>query len=695
MQQWAGITTTTPLPAGTINVWGYLSHGTLSTGASMTLTGSGNELRVHDTLRIHGNLVNTQYAHLIIEAGGVLVVHGNYDQNDWARLTIRGKMIVLGELKLLGSTNATNTGSLYVGGSSSTGGWELNVKTLAALATEDPYTSYFVNTNVISSVCSGTNSGTLTYTGLGSIIRWESSTDHFKSNIQHIASTLTQHTYTNLTKTTTYRVYYNRGGVLGYSNGATIITESASAGGQISGPEEICGAVSSATFSLTNHTGAVLRWEWSTTSNFATGTVETKVTTDESLTLSGITDFTYVRAVVKNGNCSEVYSATHYLKAYPATNGGSISGPAVLCQGANSGTLTLGSHKGNVLRWERSSDNFATDIHPISSTSPELSITNLTATSWYRAVVKSGPCDMAYSQPLRVEVQELKGGTLTGPGRVCAGTNSGTVKLEGYSGTIIRGEWSNDGFQSHVQVAAYTQNTYTFSNLTQDTWFRAVVSNDCGQTYSTTHVVRADQPSLPGSLSGPSSVCKGTNAGTLSLSGHRGAIVRWEFSGDNFVNDRQTLAITGSAYSFTNLSADRWYRVVVQNESCAAVTSASFRVRVSELAGGTLSGPATLCQGAGGTLTLSGHLGSILRWESSTDNFASAPQAITTTASTHTFSSLGASTWFRAVVGNAECGQTYSASWKVEVEQPSLAGTLSGTQAVCAPTNTGTLQLQG
>ena len=133
-----------------------------------------------------------------------------YPPSPEARLTIRGKMIVLGDLKLVGSTQRSeNFGGLFVGGSSSTGGWPLNVRTLADLRTADPTTSYFSTTNIIESHCQGINTGSLVFSGTASrIIRWESSTDFFKADIKSIQNTTTQLNYTNLMHTTSYRVYF-------------------------------------------------------------------------------------------------------------------------------------------------------------------------------------------------------------------------------------------------------------------------------------------------------------------------------------------------------------------------------------------------------------------------------------------------------------------------------------------------------
>ncbi|MBW3544577.1 MAG: gliding motility-associated C-terminal domain-containing protein, partial [Bacteroidetes bacterium] len=376
--------------------------------------------------------------------------------------------------------------------------------------------------------------------------------------------------------------------------------------------------------------------------------------------------------------------------------GGSIAGPATVCKGTNSGTLSLTGHIGDILNWEYSDDGFVAHSQTITNTTASLTFSNLISNRWYRAVVKNGVCSLVYSDKFRVTVTEIAGGTLSGPAEVCADSNNGTLTLESYIGNIIRWEWSSDAFQSHVQTIAHTQATYNFSNLNGDTWYRAVVgNNDCGEQNSAVFVVRFDELSLGGTISGTGSVCKGINTGTLSLSGHRGEILRWEYSTDGFASHIQAVANTSTTHTFSNLSSPHWYRAVVQNGSCSLAYSQSFEIVLSEIAGGEIAGPLSVCQSsASGELSLQDYVGNIIRWESSTDNFGSNTQAINVSTPQYSFTNLSGDTWFRVVVGNSDCGETLSAVWKVQLDAPSLGGILSGAQNLCSSQNSGTLQLQ-
>ena len=79
--------------------------------------------------------------------------------------------------------------------------------------------------------------------------------------------------------------------------------------------------------------------------------------------------------------------------------------------------------------------------------------------------------------------------------------------------------------------------------------------------------------------------------------------------------------------------------------------------------GGSLSGTATVCPGSNsGTLTLSGHTGSVVRWESSlASNFAS-PTTISSTATSYTYTNLSSVTYYRVVVQSGTCSSSNSST---------------------------------
>ncbi|TDW46094.1 hypothetical protein EV144_107288 [Flavobacterium sp. 270] len=95
--------------------------------------------------------------------------------------------------------------------------------------------------------------------------------------------------------------------------------------------------------------------------------------------------------------------------------------------------------------------------------------------------------------------------------------------------------------------------------------------------------------------------------------------------------------------------------------------------------GGTVSGGTTICGGStSAVLTLSGHVGSILRWESLTAP-SSTWVTIPNTTTTYTSGALAATTQFRAVVQSGTCSVLNSIATTVTVNtQPSITlGTIN------------------
>ena len=698
-QTWAGINNTNPLPQAKISIYGYVVHGTPTGNTSILVENSPNVLAVFDTLRIYGTLSISNGAKLVVETGGVLIVHGTYNQYGTASSELRGTMIVTSDFHITNSTLPVmgSAGRLYVGSAAYRDGVAFSTKNLHNLKTEDPHTHNFATTNVVSINCSSVNSGTLSFAGgvSSSVLWWESSTDYFKT-VQVISSTSKQLTYKDLTRTTSYRVWYNKGnGELEYSNIAAVLVNKATNGGAVSGAQsEFCGTLASVSVSVSGHTGTIVRWEHST-NNFATAP-QTTVSSNSSVTLTNLTATTQVRAVVKSTSCAETYSSTFVIRKSEPSAGGTIQGPATVCKGTNSFQLLLQGMTGSVVRWEVSNDGFVADIRTITNTTDKQAVTNISATTWYRAVVKNGSCAAVNSAAIRINVVELlSGSTSSTTTRVCTGSNTGTIQLQNHNGTIARWEWSNDGFVNHKASIAFAQSPYTFNNITADTWFRAIVRNtECGELPSTAYVVRVDALSVGGTISGTSSVCPKPNSGTLTLAGHLGSILMWETSNDNFVANLQTHAITTAGVNFKHLTESTWFRTVVKNGECSVVRSPSFKVTVGGGADGTITGPATVCvEGNSAKIVLSNYTGTIKRWEWSNDNFTNNLESSAHTGAEFTIYNLKAITYVRVVLENSGCGEAFSNIHTITYEAPANSGYITGPAVVCSGSNSGFMQL--
>ena len=356
-------------------------------------------------------------------------------------------------------------------------------------------------------VCSGTPF-TLTHSGLaagGSVIRWEYSFDNFLTNPVAINNTTTTLT-TNISQTTFYRAVVSNSGCSNLVTSSTKITLNESSGGTLFPATLTFCQNSFVDLTLNNYTGSIVKWQVSTSSTFANNITDISVTTPTlSYQITGTDNTYYFRAVL--ANCGSTY---YSIRATASKNsgtppiGGTVSDLS-FCGGSNSGTLQLTSYTGTVTKWQRSVDG-GTQWTDIANTSATIAFTGITSTTKYRAVItNSGSCGTALSSVGTVYVnQSAVGGTISGGvSTVCAGTNS-TLTLNNYIGDIQWQSSTTSSSTGFTNINNATSNTFTASNVSVTTYYRAVVSSGtCNPVNSTVFTLTTiAAPSVPLTLTG-------------------------------------------------------------------------------------------------------------------------------------------------------------------------------------------------
>jgi gliding motility-associated-like protein len=126
------------------------------------------------------------------------------------------------------------------------------------------------------------------------------------------------------------------------------------------------------------------------------------------------------------------------------------------------------------------------------------------------------------------------------------------------------------------------------------------------------------------------------------------------------------------------------YSVTVTDANSCTKNLNNFIVQQGTV-GGSLSEAGPVCSGSNsGTITLTGHIGSVLRWESSTDNFNTVINDQGNGGSnSFNFSNLVATTAFRAVVQVSGCQIEYSTTTEVVVN-PMPDATITAAGPFCA-----------
>ncbi|MCA6466095.1 MAG: hypothetical protein IM598_14770, partial [Chitinophagaceae bacterium] len=408
-----------------------------------------------------------------------------------------------------------------------------------------------------------------------------------------------------------------------------------------------------------------------------------------STTLSGLIPGTY-RLVwsITNGTCPASTDTVDITNAPPSV-AGTLSADATVCSGNNSGTLSLSGYTGNILRWESSTDNGNTWI-TIANTSNTYTYNNITVTTIFRTVVQSGVCASVNSAPVTILVNPVSvPGTVSADATVCSASNSGTLSLAGYTGSILRWESSIDNGVSWNNISNTTAN-HDYTNLTSTTLFRAVVqSGSCGALSSNAVTITVTAPTIAGSVTANATVCTGSNNGTLNLGGHTGNILNWESSTDNGAT-WVSIANTTSQLTYNNLTTTTQYRATVQSGACPAFASAAATITtllaVSTANAGT---DQVLCSTSSTTLAANAPSSGSGTW-----SFVSGPSAVSFSNANDPASVVNGLTtgayqlaW---TISNGVCAPSQDIV-QITVNPQTVPGTLSASATVCASANSGTL----
>ncbi|QBZ96593.1 T9SS sorting signal type C domain-containing protein [Flavobacterium sangjuense] len=417
-----------------------------------------------------------------------------------------------------------------------------------------------------------------------------------------------------------------------------------------------------------------------------------------SVSPGSTTNYTLTSVTESNG-CTASVSGSPTVTVDATSVGGSITGGSTpICQGTNTGTMTLSGHTGSVVKWQKQVNGGG--YSDIVNTATTYSEVPSSAGTWdYRAVVQNGTCTSVNSAIRTIVVDASNGGSITGGSTpMCEGSNTGTMTLSGYTGSVVK--WQKQVNGGGYSDIVNTATTYSEVPSSAGTWdYRAVVQNgSCTSVNSAIRTIVIDATSVGGSVTGGSTpICEGSNTGTMTLSGHTGSVVKWQkqVNGGGYSD----IVNTATTYSEVPSSAGTWdYRAVVQNGTCTSVNSAIRTIVVDATSvGGSVTGGSTpICEGSNtGTMTLSGHTGSVVKWQKQVNGGGYSD--IVNTATTYSEVPSSAGTWdYRAVVQNGTCTSVNSAIRTIVVDATSVGGSVTGgSTPICEGSNTGTMTLSG
>ena len=174
-------------------------------------------------------------------------------------------------------------------------------------------------------VCSGSSSTTLTVSGYSGTLLWQKSTAASPTWV-NAGSTSNTLTVSNIIVTTYYRVVATNAGSSANSSTATIFVTPISVGGVVSGAGNVCYG-SDKLLTLSGNTGTI---QWQQSSSSTTGYTDIVGATSATYNATNITSTKYFRAVVTNGVCSAMNSASATITVTALPVSGTITGGGVV-----------------------------------------------------------------------------------------------------------------------------------------------------------------------------------------------------------------------------------------------------------------------------------------------------------------------------------------------------------------------------
>ncbi|KAF2339128.1 GEVED domain-containing protein [Flavobacterium tistrianum] len=299
--------------------------------------------------------------------------------------------------------------------------------------------------------------------------------------------------------------------------------------------------------------------------------------------------------------------------------------------------------------------------------------TSQTVKTYYRALVTCGSNTTVASTPVMVDVTSATITPMTYS--TCTGVAFTVTPANGTNGTIPGSTtytWTAPtvtggltGGAANTVAASSITGTLTNTTLTAQTATYTVtpITGSCsGVPFTLTVTVN---PNNTISLSSAAN----TNAQTVCINtaitdikynttGATGATfsglptgVTGSWSGNVVTISGIPTVSQASAYNYT----------VTLTGGCGTITATGSITVNPTSVGGTISGSISGCAASSGTtFTLTGNVGNVVQWESSTDNFATAGIAIANTTTSLTVSNVNVTTYYRALVKSGSCSSVYS-----------------------------------
>lgn len=532
-------------------------------------------------------------------------------------------------------------------------------------------------TNAIT--CNGTDVTINLQAYTGSIKKWQYNTNPISDNIW--MDTLVNNpfiTFQNLQDTILVRCIVSGGGE---ANGCSsydtsvysfIAVNPKTFGGNTNDDATVCKGSNNGIISLTNNTGNIQRWEFSTTSGANWFMINN---TNSTQAYSNLSVNTIYRAVVQSGVCPPKYSDTTSIVVVDPVSTANAGVDQKICN-LSSTSLNANVPVSGSGTWLQVAGSPIAFANPSNANT---SINGLQGNEIYKLVWKIAGLGNCPPSTDTVVIINRPATTQANAGTdkiICdfTTTNNNNLVLNGNvdnSRPYENGKWNI--IQQPINAAAYVDDntkynalfTFNKSGIYTLEW---VISNDAGclPTKDTVTIQVFDKPDVGIVAGSPITACNGSTV-TASINTFTGNIKKWQYNPAPF-NDNIWLDATGvsSTINFANAQDIFAVRVVIESAGAAVGCTSTvisdsiiFNISPKTIAGKTI-GNAAVCElSNAGNIQLTNFAGNIIKWQSSIDNGLSWID-ISSTAATINYNNLNQTIWYRAAVQSGVCPMLFS-----------------------------------
>ncbi|MES2558140.1 MAG: BNR-repeat neuraminidase N-terminal domain-containing protein, partial [Bacteroidota bacterium] len=450
----------------------------------------------------------------------------------------------------------------------------------------------------------------------------------------------------------------------------------------------------------------------------ATGGVGSTSVTPSTLVV-GTTTY-YVADSNATSGCISPRTQQNVTITVPVT-GNTITANQTICHNTTPAMLAGSSPAGGdgltyTYTWMSSTTSATSDFTAATGTnnSQNYSPAPLVQTTWFRRVVASGGCDKDTTAAVQIIVNPvIATNTVSGAQSIITGSTPASITGStptGGDGTTYIYQWQSSITSATSGFANASGSTaakdYSPGALTQNTWYRRVVSSGTCTDTSSAIQVSVFAVLSNNTVGSAQSVCTGSAPAVLTgsvPSGGNGTITyQWQTSTTSASLGYTSASGTSTLQDYTPavISATTWYRRVATSLTSVDTSTAIQVVANLPVATNTITGSTqTICAATTpSSITASTATGGdgttyTYQWLSSTSSATTGFSAISSSnTQNYNPAALSATTWYRRIVASGACSKDTTAAIQIVVDQPIANNTITGSaQTVCSTTAPATI----